>query len=608
MPSLSRKGDHLPGSGRACTLAAECLDLEITVGPRTLWNNRLVQDDPPKLGNDRGDTDPQPSEPAGPSPADHGTEPGNGESDLSASEVGRTAEEAASGKGELDSTAVTEPKDPGERLLALQRQRDAQDNLGTRPVAGEVVAFRSVSVAEVFVGHQIDSLTNALAAIDWFDSDEPIVDRIAEARKGGHYLSGNFSLISDTEKNRLLGIDGRTSVPTGIDRIYGQYYVAGPSTVALVLTFALADEDVKKIDSAIRDDAESRLDRPGDRKFRIKTVENVKKERVRTIRNDFTQRCVSWLRGKMPGSLSATTEGPGSPVYVLVTLAHGKPFETQDPYMFLLDLKLALIALKFVDHDFLFLTHPLDMSENEMVGAFNESEALSSDWLPDLGAAPEMFHEAVSSLMIADALHAVLVSFEPRLQAVRAELGKLDLDNTAGSQVVELRNRLLGISREVSIVCSDVSVLLADAVVIWRDLLPLTRLGPGGGTPAPADATAEAKKRQLRTTMESLQAQEAGLRDLILVTSQSVSETRNLDLQTKVLDLTAKLRGLTTWLIVLTVVLVVLGVATLWVQVANTPNTPTGTVNATLTPHPGGPASSTAPRSSPTSGRSAARR
>lgn len=196
----------------------------------------------------------------------------------------------------------------------------------------------------------------------------------------------------------------------------------------------------------------------------------------------------------MPGSLSATTEGPGCPVYVLVTLAHGKPFETQDPYMFLLDLKLALIALKFVDHDFLFLTHPLGTSENEMVRAFNESEALSSGWLPDVRAAPEMFHEAVSSLMIADALHAVLVSFEPRLQAVRAELGKLDLDNTAGSQVVQLRNRLLGISREVSIVCSDVSVLLADAAVIWRDLLPLTWLGPGGGTPVPADATAETKK------------------------------------------------------------------------------------------------------------------
>lgn len=87
------------------------------------------------------------------------------------------------------------------------------------------------------------------------------------------------------------------------------------------------------------------------------------------------------------------------------------------------------------------------------------------------------------------------------------------------------RNRLLGISREVSIVCN-----------------------------------------------------------LILVTSQAMSETRNLDLQEKVLGLTDRLRGLTIWLIVLTAALLVLGVATLWVTLANT-LTVFVKVNQTSHPH-----------------------
>jgi hypothetical protein len=111
---------------------------------------------------------------------------------------------------------------------------------------------------------------------------------------------------------------------------------------------------------------------------------------------------------------------------------------------------------------------------------------------------------------------------------------------------------------------------VVDSGSIWRELLPLTWLRASAGTPAPADSTAEAKKRQLRATMEGLQAQEAGLRDLILVASQSMSETRNLDLQEKVLALTNRLGGLTIWLIVLTAALLALGVATLWVTVANT--------------------------------------
>ena len=101
------------------------------------------------------------------------------------------------------------------------------------------------------------------------------MDQIAEARKGYQYSRGVFWLISDTSPSALGGY-GRTSLPSGIDRIYGEYYVLGPSIVAVVLTFVLADDEAKRLDAALRDDAESRLDRLGPTNFSVKTVRDIK--------------------------------------------------------------------------------------------------------------------------------------------------------------------------------------------------------------------------------------------------------------------------------------------------------------------------------------------
>lgn len=503
------------------------------------------------------------------------------------------AAEAAS--GEEDSARET-PKssDMAERQLALQQSRDADDNLKTRPPADEVITFWSLTVAEVYVGPKIDSLTKTLAGFDWRSSDRNVADEIEKARKGYQYISSRFWLISDAAEPGFLGEHARTSIPTGIDRIYAEYVVAGPSIVALVLTFVLDDTEAKKLDAALRDDAESRLDRLGERKFSIKTVESVKKERVRAVRDDVAKRCRDWLDEMMPGTLAATKEGLGPPMCGLLSLAEGRPFETAAPYMHLLDLKLDFFAQRFVNYESLFLTTPLSSSDDSaMVAAFNEPQALESRWLDHVEAAPEFFHEAVSSLMIADSLYTGLLAFEPRLRDLRTELSKLDLDTATEPQVVGLRNQLLGMSRDVSILCSDLAVVLDDADIVWREFRAMTWVRPSGSPSVSVVTTADTKKRQLRTTTESLQGQEAGLRDLILVTSQAMGETRNLDLQTKVLGLTNKLNGLTTWLIVLTVALVILGVAGFIVQVVNSPP-----VNVKVT-HTSRPTSSPSPAALP---------
>jgi hypothetical protein len=551
---------------------------------------------PAKPGETPVDTEHSTSSPESSAPASSNGEvsPESAERDKPDAESESTAQKE-SDHDETESKPRTWSDDFGEGMLALERPRDAEANIDTSPPVGEAVSFRSVTVAEIYAGQAIDSLTSALAAIEWTNFDEPLLDQIAEARRGFQYSRWVFWLISDTSPSELGGY-GRTSLPSGIDRIYSDCYVLGPSIVAVVLTFVLADDQAKRLDAALRDDAESRLDLLGPTNFSVKTVRDIKREQIRRIQDEVVRRCRSWLKDTMPGTLSATQDGLGPPICALISLATGKPFDTDAEYMALLDLMPPYLVEKFVAHDFLFLIRPISRAtDGGLVAAFNEADAVGRGWLAALGAAPEIFHEAITSLMVADGLNAALLSFEPRLRDVRADLNQLDFEKASGPQVIALRNRLLGISRDLSIVCSDVTVLVDDGLIIWADLSPLVRVKLSSDTSAAAETTADTKRRQLREVMESLQAQEAGLRELILVTSASTSETRNLELQTQVLRLTNRLNGLTKWLIVLTVVLVILGVTALVVQVVNTPAV---TVHVIPTSSVGSRAASPTPRPS----------
>lgn len=474
------------------------------------------------------------------------------------------------GQGRQDNAPSELSGDLADQLLGLQRTRDAQRNRETRPPENEAVTFRSVTVAEIYTGQAIDSLTTRLAKINWVNLDVPIVDEITEARKGYQYAGGVFWLVSDETRNQRLSRRGMTSLPSGVDRIYGRYYVAGPSIVALVLTFVLVDDLAKRLDTAVREDAESRFDRVGPRRGTFLGVDAVKRERVRNIREEVTQRCLTWLKNEMAGTLSGSTEGLGPPTCALLSLVAGTPFETQGKYMSPLDLNMTYSAQKFAHLSSLCLTRPIMRTrDNEFLAAFNEPAALGGDWLPGLEAAPEHFHEAISSLMIIEGIYAVLLSFEPQMRDIRADLSQLDIDKPAGSRVVALRNRLLRMSREISIINNDVTVLIDDAVVIWRELSPLASVQHGAAS-TPPDDTAEVKRRQLRAVMDSLQAQEAGLRDLILITSQSINETRSIALAKQLTWLTYVLAALTAGLLVLAAVQLV--------------NPPSVTVDVTPTP------------------------
>ena len=148
---------------------------------------------PAKPGETPVDTEHSTSSPESSAPASSNGEvsPESAEKDKPDAESESTAQKE-SDHDETDSKPRTWSDDFGEGMLALERRRDAEANIDTRPPVGEAVSFRSVTVAEIYAGQAIDSLTSALAAIEWTNFDEPLLDQIAEARRGFQYSKVGF--------------------------------------------------------------------------------------------------------------------------------------------------------------------------------------------------------------------------------------------------------------------------------------------------------------------------------------------------------------------------------------------------------------------------------
>ena len=88
--------------------------------------------------------------------------------------------------------------------------------------------------------------------------------------------------------------------------------------------------------------------------------------------------------------------------------------------------------------------------------------------------------------ILKEALEGVFRSFELRVRGIRSDMEKIDFDSApeplttmawflsvlgfrspTDSPIVELRNRLLGLSRDIAIVCGAVAV--QTGIMIWRD-------------------------------------------------------------------------------------------------------------------------------------------
>jgi hypothetical protein len=303
---------------------------------------------------------------------------------------------------------------------------------------------------------------------------------------------------------------------------------------------------------------------------------------------------LAWLGEKLPGAL-VTGSDLSVPSCSLVSLVKGRPFETKAEYMRLLELTKGSVGFRFGRPDFMYLTPSIGLARGqEYIAAFNEADAMAPGSFPSLSVTPEILHDEIAPFMIKEALEGVLRSFESRMRGIRSDLEKIDFDGASkppapmarllswlgfnsatDSLVIELRNRLLGLSRDLAIAVGDVAVFVDTGNVIWRDypwLHPVPK-AYGDDRENPANLARE----DLRSHMAKIQAQETGLRELVVVTSQAVSDARNT-------ETTKRLAVLTIVLVFLTIGLVFIGV----VQLVDPPSA--GTSTPIVTPHTSAPA------------------
>ena len=97
--------------------------------------------------------------------------------------------------------------------------------------------------------------------------------------------SSEFLLMSYPASHWAMNGYGKASLPDGIQRIIGRLHVLGPSMVALVLTFALADSETGRVDAALRDGARPEMKLGG-----VKKIYQIKYEHIQLLLNDFGER------------------------------------------------------------------------------------------------------------------------------------------------------------------------------------------------------------------------------------------------------------------------------------------------------------------------------
>lgn len=471
----------------------------------------------------------------------------------------------------------TLPEDPeafAMQMLARHSSMDDQRNKETSPPDDEHVTFRAVTLAELYVGREIDALMAALQAPEWVNTNGQFAAEMAGARQGDGYYNAEFLLSSGSPSHWSMQSYGKVDLPDGIHRIIGQLYLLGPSTVGLVLTFALTDAEAERLEKKLREYAKAELRYPRPGQVEVKSVYWVKNERVQAVVNDVGKRCLDWLKEWALGTLGAG-DGLAVPLGSLISVAQGKPFEREQDaarwpphdYLRLLDLAGSLGALKFDRPDYLFLKPRGGRRSREFLAAFNEKEASASHQDPSV--APEIFHQAIYSYMLVLSMEGILNSFDSRMRATRSDLAIFDFSKAAEalplhdrvqhwfrikrpeeSSTEKLRNHLLVLSRDIAIVCGDIKGVIDDSLVVslWADYPLLVPVEPS--LPSPPQDPPSVPRKNLTEFIVNIKGQESELRELVLVTNQAVSEQQGERREKWLNRLTWVLVGLTLALLV----------------------------------------------------------
>jgi hypothetical protein len=440
--------------------------------------------------------------------------------------------------------------------LKFHNDRDAADNAATRPPAGEEVRTLSATMADVFVGAQVDVLVKSLMSTDWSDPDENPAESIQRAIAERSPTWGNFRLLPiELRISPLHPTAGYCSLPNGVTEAYVSYVLVTPNLLLLTSTFVWDDYVSARLHDVLMADAESRFEVREDRIVQG-SLEFVKRQAVAAVREDLRSTAFDWVENNFGAGAMATTKLLQNPFCVLVSVKSEITLRHGDNFMRILDVNLASVAFQTHLGPSVYFIYPHTYNASSAMWAFIKEDDSRLENGSKSGNIPYHFHSLVVPLTMVEAIRLYLVALSIRIEQAGDSLDELSLEHGQDAQIPKLRAIQLDLAVSLTRFCDGVDELVTRHFLLWNEYPKLKEVD-GSLTPDYVPNPAN-QKVELSKLAEQIRNQEKSLRDLVSITSAAIVDRDMLRFTKDLRTLTKLLAGLTCLGIVISVVALVI--------------------------------------------------
>jgi hypothetical protein len=426
--------------------------------------------------------------------------------------------------------------------LKHHSDRDAEDNLATRPPDGEDVRMLSSTFAEVYFGAQVGVLVNHLDSVDWSDSDDNPPHGVRRATAEGSSTWGNFRLLpAELRSNHLISPAGYCLLPLAATEVYVSYVLVTPKLLLLSSTIVWDDQVSARLDDVLRNDAESRFEVMEDRIVQG-SLDFAKRQAISAVREELRTAVFGWVQTSLGTGVLATRRHLKNPFCVLASMRSQPSLKQQQRFMNLLDLVPTSVAFEADADPRFYFIYPHSFNTSAAMWAFVQDSGDVENERTDQNV-PYRLHNLVSPLTMVEAIRLSLVDLSIRTEAAGDLLDELSLEHGKDAEISNLRAIQLDLTISLTRFCDGVDELVSHHRLLWGEY-PRMQVVDGSimsdFVPTPVNQMEELSQLTLR-----IRNQERSLRELVSTTSSAIADR-------DMLRFTKELKTTTKWLVGLT--------------------------------------------------------
>jgi signal transduction histidine kinase len=354
-------------------------------------------------------------------------------------------------------------------LVHIVHQRNLdnapEENATTTPSETEAITFRSVTLAEVYIGTDLKRFLTRLKSLAEPEAKYEVTPSIENSILYDRPTVGNFTIRPMSDRANHRGSTYCASLPSGISTVNAKYYLLGPNCLAVNFTFCLDAEAQGVIDSILRSEAEPQL-KVIDGTISFLSVSEVKRNKCSSEFQSYIARCQSWAHGVLPGTLNSIVTEP-IPAIVGLTTREEMPFLSKVPYMRLLGLSFPAAVLRVFDPAPVFLSQRLtNIGPYRFILSAREPDLMTSNSISPIQLSA-MMNETAGPIFVLNALDALVKKADRNLRRLRTEIIELSVDKGSNQKLANLRIRLSELSRLISTISHEFRSVLSSDHLAW---------------------------------------------------------------------------------------------------------------------------------------------